>query len=59
MVRRSESAYKELCLSNMSLEDELIAAVSATPVLIERPIAISGDAAVIGGPPDSVFAPLS
>lgn len=59
LVRRGESAYKELGLSKTSPEDELIAAMAANPVLIERPIAISGDSAVIGRPPESVLALLS
>ena len=38
-MRRGESKYKELELSNKSLsEDELIKAMLEFPILIERPI---------------------
>ncbi|MFN2286983.1 MAG: arsenate reductase family protein [Chromatocurvus sp.] len=46
-------------MSKPSPEDELIAAMSSNPVLIERPIAISGDGAVAGRAPDSILALLS
>ncbi|MEQ8515948.1 MAG: arsenate reductase (glutaredoxin), partial [Chromatocurvus sp.] len=59
LVRRGESAYKELGLSKKSSEGELITAMAANPILIERPIAIAGDRAVIGRPPENVLALLS
>ena len=56
VLRRGEGAYKELGLAdpNMS-EDELIAAVVANPILLERPIVVKGARAVLGRPPENVL----
>lgn len=59
LLRKSEEAYKELNLADASLSDAaLIKAMVAHPKLIERPIAIAGDKAVIGRPPEDVLSIL-
>lgn len=59
LMRQKESVYAELQLSNPSLgDDDLIAAMQANPVLIERPIVVHGDKAAIGRPPENVLAIL-
>ena len=55
LVRRGESAFKALALSKDSSEAELIDAMSKEPVLIERPVVIHGDRAVLGRPPENVL----
>ena len=55
LVRRSESAFKALALSKDASEAELIDAMSKEPVLIERPVVIHGDRAVLGRPPENVL----
>lgn len=56
LLRTGEDAYKELNLADQSLTDEqLIAAMVAHPKLIERPILVAGDKAVIGRPPENVL----
>lgn len=56
LLRTGEDEYKELDLANPSLGDEqLIQAMVAHPKLIERPIVIVGDKAVIGRPPEKVL----
>jgi len=56
LLRKSESAYKELGLSDVNKsEDELIKAMVSHPKLIQRPIVINGDKAAIGRPPESVL----
>lgn len=56
LLRTGEDEYKELDLANPSLSDEqLIQAMVAHPKLIERPIVIVGDKAVIGRPPEKVL----
>lgn len=55
LVRRGESAYKDCGLGAESGSDELIAAMASHPVLIERPIVVRGDRAVLGRPPQNVM----
>ncbi len=55
LVRRGEDAYKELGLGKDSSEEELVAAMAQRPKLIERPIVIHGDRAVLGRPPENVL----
>jgi arsenate reductase len=53
MMRTGESVYKELGLKDVE-GDALLDAMAAHPILIERPIVIRGDRAVIGRPPERV-----
>ncbi len=56
LMRRKEAPYKELNLAEESLgDDELIEAMVENPTLIERPIVVQGEAAVIGRPPENVL----
>ena len=56
LLRKGEDAYKELGLADTSLsESALIKAMVENPKLIERPIAIHGDKAIIGRPPENVL----
>lgn len=55
LLRKGEDAYKELNLADETLsEAALIKAMVENPKLIERPIAVNGDKAVIGRPPENV-----
>ena len=56
LLRRRESAYKELGLGDESLgDDEVVSAMLERPKLIERPVVICGKRAAIGRPPESVL----
>jgi len=56
IVRKGEAVYKERGLADQSLTDEqLIAAMVADPILIERPIVERGGRAVVGRPPENVL----
>lgn len=56
LMRKGEEAYKTLGLDNQNLtRDQLINAMVANPVLIERPVVIKGDKAAVGRPPDDVL----
>ncbi|WP_296222311.1 arsenate reductase (glutaredoxin) [Pseudomonas sp. UBA2684] len=56
LLRSGEADYQALNLADPSLsEAQLIAAMVAHPTLIERPILIAGDRAVIGRPPEKVL----
>jgi len=54
VVRTKEEVYEQLNLSSDSTEEEIIAAIIKYPVLLERPIVVKGDKAVIGRPPENV-----
>lgn len=54
IVRKGESVYKSLNLSAESTNEEILNALVDNPILIERPIIISGGRAVIGRPPENV-----
>lgn len=59
LLRKGEDAYKDLNLADEKLSDAaLIKAMVENPKLIERPIAVNGDKAVIGRPPEKVKAIL-
>jgi arsenate reductase len=56
LLRSGEDEYKELGLADSSLgEEQLIAAMAAHPKLIERPILVAGERAVIGRPPEKLL----
>jgi arsenate reductase len=56
LLRTGEEEYQTLGLADTSLsEDQLIEAMAAHPRLIERPILIVGDKAVVGRPPEKVL----
>ena len=59
LLRRNEKAYAEAGLDDPVLDDDaVIAAMVADPILIERPIVIAGDKAVIGRPPGTALSIL-
>lgn len=56
LMRKGEDVYKENNLGAEGVsEGDLIAAMVANPILIERPIVVKGDKAAIGRPPESVL----
>jgi len=54
MMRTGEPVYAELGLKDAS-RDALLDAMVAHPILIERPIVIRGDRAVIARPPEKLL----
>ena len=56
LMRKGEAEYREQGLADESLSDEaLIAAMTAAPRLIERPIVLANGKAAVGRPPESVL----
>lgn len=56
LMRTHEAPYKENRLDNADLSrEQLIQAMVDNPVLIERPIVISGNKATIGRPPEKIL----
>ena len=54
IVRTKEAVYTQLELAVDPTEEEIIAAIIKYPVLLDRPIVVKGDRAVIGRPPENV-----
>lgn len=54
IVRKNEEVYKKLNLKD-SDEDLLIENISKNPILLERPIVVKGEKAIIGRPPENVM----
>jgi len=54
MIRTKDQLFKDLRLSKDVSDAELQEAMAAHPMLIERPIAIAGDRAVIGRPTEKI-----
>ena len=56
LMRKSEQIYKDLGLGNENkTTEDLVIAMAQNPILIERPIVLSGEKAAIGRPPESVL----
>ncbi len=55
LVRDKEADYATAGLSKDSSDKDVIAALAAYPKLIERPIVVCGDKAVLGRPPENVL----
>lgn len=57
MIRDNETPYKELGLADPATTDEqLLEAIVAHPILLQRPIVVRNGKAAIGRPPENVEA---
>ncbi len=54
LMRTKEAIYRELGLKNVTDDDTLIAAMAKHPKLIERPVVIHGDKAVVARPMEKI-----
>lgn len=56
IIRSSEADYKENNIADASLTNEqLLEAIESMPKLLQRPIVVNGNKAVIGRPPENVL----
>ena len=55
IVRRGEDSFKQNFAGKSLNDDEWLEALAEYPILIERPIVVKGDQAVIGRPPENVL----
>lgn len=58
LIRKGESIYKEEYKGKDLSEEEWLLAMAENPVLMERPVVVKGDKAVLGRPPENVKALL-
>ncbi len=54
LIRKGETVFKELYAEKELSRKEWIEAMIANPILIERPIVVKGNKAVIGRPPSLI-----
>jgi len=55
VLRKRDAAFRDLGLDDESVDDEsIIAAIVAHPGLLQRPIVVKGDRAVLGRPVENV-----
>ena len=55
IVRRGEPAYTDLYAGRELSEEAWLTALATHPILIERPIVVHGERAVIGRPPEKAL----
>jgi arsenate reductase len=55
LVRSGEADFKDAGLDKNSSEVDIVAAMALRPKLIERPIVVKGDKAVLGRPPENAL----
>ncbi|MES2286419.1 MAG: arsenate reductase (glutaredoxin) [Bacteroidota bacterium] len=55
IVRKGEPLYKEKFADKKLSESEWIKTLAENPILIERPIIVKGNKAIIGRPPEKVL----
>lgn len=55
LVRKGEDVYKEKFKGRTLTDEQWLDALAAYPILIERPIVVKGNRAVIGRPPERVL----
>lgn len=56
LVRDKEAEYQEAGLSRTADDETVIQAVARYPKLLERPVVVKGERAVLGRPPENVRA---
>ena len=55
LIRKNEEEFKKSGLTLSSNEQALVSAMAKNPKIIERPIVVCGESAVIGRPPENVL----
>lgn len=55
VLRTKEDAYAEAKLNEKSSLEQVVKAIRKAPILLERPIVVKGNKAVIGRPPEKIL----
>ena len=58
LLRKGESEYQSLALQDPT-DEQVVDAIVKHPILLQRPIVVAGEHAVIGRPPEAVLGILS
>ena len=58
LLRKGESEYQSLALQDPT-DEQVVDAILKHPILLQRPIVVTGDRAAIGRPPEAVLDILS
>jgi arsenate reductase len=58
VLRRNEKVAKQLEVTGSEPRAELVALMAEHPTLLQRPIGVAGDRAVVGRPPEKILALL-
>lgn len=58
LLRKNDKAYKEFEWSGDESEAEIVKRMAQHPTLLQRPIAVKGDKAVVGRPVENILALL-
>lgn len=54
IMRKGEDVFKDKFAHKSMSDDQWLDALAKNPILIERPIVVKGDRAVVGRPPENV-----
>ena len=55
VLRRNDKAYQELGLAGDESDARLLSLMAEHPTLLQRPIGVKGDRAVVGRPPENLL----
>jgi arsenate reductase len=55
LVRKNEAVWKENYRGKTLSDEQIIDALATHPKLIERPVVVVGDKAVVGRPPENIL----
>ncbi len=55
LIRKNETIWKEKFKGKVLTDSQIIQAINAFPILMERPIVVKGTKAAIGRPPENVL----
>lgn len=58
IVRKNEDIFKEKFAGKALSDEQLLDALTQNPILMERPILVKGERAVVGRPPENVLTML-
>lgn len=59
LLRRNDKAFKDLGLQGDEPDSRLVPLMAEHPTLLQRPIGVVGDRAVVGRPPEALLELLS